>query len=632
MGDPYWSNVVFLSGFEGGTAVDESPLGQTVTLHGTAALSSGQAKFGTQSLLSPGASGDGLSVPSHASFLAGTTPYTVEGWFRWDVLKSTHLVGQMDAGTANGLGWQLIYTHGASTGLRFLEFNVQDTSFGYVTTVTANWWPSLSTWYHLATDFDGTTYRLYVDGVMIASDTGDVWTVADSVALLTVGSEPDAGAIGTWNSFDGNIDEVRVTVGAARYADDGGFTAPSAAFERGPDNDVLIEEGVEFLEAFAGLSITDVDENVAMGSTLSLARLATASDTVSVLAFTHDSSASPVVLSVGVGVAPTLQDYQGAVIAEALGLLLTSSPALHYNIAASDELGASDRTATGFMMAVADEVGIELTQLAQHAVKVLEELGLAPVLSPNAVYGLTVAQTIRLADTLGKFVGGDVSETIGMESALAGSMLAMPTIAEVIGVAEAETHYFILRVTVEDELDVEPVELLNMIYSPTVAEEMQLTAAYLSPGASITTWAMNTRTAAVTEYDNYAFNSFARFGNKYIGANADGLYELLGDNDAGNDIVAQIKSGFAQWAGTRFTLFKAAYLGVRGEGDFILRLITGEGDTYDYSVSTRNVRSTKVHMGKGLRARYFAFELISGGQDFDLESIEFVPLVAQRRV
>jgi hypothetical protein len=44
------------------------------------------------------------------------------------------------------------------------------------------------------------------------------------------------------------------------------------------------------------------------------------------------------------------------------------------------------------------------------------------------------------------------------------------------------------------------------------------------------------------------------------------------------------------------------------------------------------MRSTKFHMGKGQRSRYFAFELISAGQDFDLDTLEFVPLVVQRRV
>jgi hypothetical protein len=39
-----------------------------------------------------------------------------------------------------------------------------------------------------------------------------------------------------------------------------------------------------------------------------------------------------------------------------------------------------------------------------------------------------------------------------------------------------------------------------------------------------------------------------------------------------------------------------------------------------------------VPLGKGLRARYFSFELISDGADFDMDAIEFIPLVSHRRV
>jgi hypothetical protein len=175
--------------------------------------------------------------------------------------------------------------------------------------------------------------------------------------------------------------------------------------------------------------------------------------------------------------------------------------------------------------------------------------------------------------------------------------------------------------------------VLSLLLKPTIAEGIEITAAYLSPGeGSFTTWAVNTRTGAISQYDNFVFNSFAQMGNVYLGASEDGLFELHGDTDAGTDIVSRIKSGFMQFNGSRFSSLRAAYLGVRGEGDFVLRLLTGDGKTYDYAVSTRDMRTTKVHMGKGHRARYFAFELISTGQDFDLDTIEFVPILANRRV
>jgi hypothetical protein len=44
------------------------------------------------------------------------------------------------------------------------------------------------------------------------------------------------------------------------------------------------------------------------------------------------------------------------------------------------------------------------------------------------------------------------------------------------------------------------------------------------------------------------------------------------------------------------------------------------------------MKTARINIGKGIRARYFAFELISTGQDFDLDSLEFIPLVAKRRV
>ena len=67
-------------------------------------------------------------------------------------------------------------------------------------------------------------------------------------------------------------------------------------------------------------------------------------------------------------------------------------------------------------------------------------------------------------------------------------------------------------------------------------------------------------------------------------------------------------------------------------GDIILKLDTGDGKTYTYQTVIQDMQSTKVRFGKGLRARYFSFELISTGPDFDLDTVEFLPLVAQRRV
>jgi len=61
-------------------------------------------------------------------------------------------------------------------------------------------------------------------------------------------------------------------------------------------------------------------------------------------------------------------------------------------------------------------------------------------------------------------------------------------------------------------------------------------------------------------------------------------------------------------------------------------LQTGDGRQYTYAVQPRYMETARVNMGKGLRARYFSWTLTTVSVDYDLHSIEFVPLVAQRRI
>lgn len=338
------------------------------------------------------------------------------------------------------------------------------------------------------------------------------------------------------------------------------------------------------------------------------------------------------VMTQGVGVTDPRTALWGIQLLERLGVLHSQvSNQKSYQLL-SQTMRTRDALQQGRPVVLTQGMGIARTLKATAGLQIIEKLGLKDVMGPMLKYGLTMAERVAIADRFFRFIGVSLTQGMAISRVLLGSAHRFATLSQGVGVAPLIAPRLIFKVTTTQGVGIDDINVLKLVFSPKLVDGIKITAAYLAPSGSFTTWAMNTRTRGVTEYSNYAFNSFARIGNKYIGASSTGLYELLGDDDDGTDIVARIKSGFAQWAGTRFTLFKAIYLGVRGEGSFVLRLISGDGKTYDYAVSTRDMRSTKVHMGKGLRARYFAFELISTGQDFDLESIEFVPLVTQRRV
>ena len=266
------------------------------------------------------------------------------------------------------------------------------------------------------------------------------------------------------------------------------------------------------------------------------------------------------------------------------------------------------------------------------AVLVLGSLGLTGVASPEAIYRPTIAQSTEHAGVVSRFFGGSLAGSTGVLS----EITALPRFDRVLlgatGSEVTQGGLLILRVTIADSHVSDDTDVVNMIFSPTLDSGIDFSFAHISPDGSTTVWVVNTRTGATTEYQNYAFNSFAQMGHKYLGATSAGLYELNGDDDVGTDVVARLRSGFGQFAGSRFSGFKAAYLGIRATGDLLFRLVYADDTVTNYAVKARDMETVKVNLGKGVRARYIAFELESTGQDFDLESVELVPMVAQRRV
>ena len=645
-GDPYWDNVVFLSGYEGGTVVDESPLAQTVTLTGTTAASSSVAKYGTQSLSHPTYNAGGATVPNHASFDFGSAPFTIET-FVYHTANLTfadegqYYVSLADDGATypDDYTWYFIYIYSSITGHGQLGMTLQDDLGGYLDIgYDVNVDPTINTHHHVAVDFDGTDYRVFFDGVMKSKVSGDVRTIRPSNAKLCIGSYTTDGVPSTSvaNRFVGYLDETRVTAGVSRYGSDASFTPPTEAFPRGPENDldVTIEEDLGLADG-AGMGDVFIDtlsQGIGVQPIQTWGWHGSLADEIGANYLLDVIRAQPATATSGIGMASTFGIVRGIAVVEQLRIALSQVPNHHFQKTLNDGTGIDPAVNVGIPVVIAEGMGVQLTQLAQHAVTIMEELGLLSAIAPAFIYNKSISDAIRLADSLGRFFGVDLTDDIGIAQTQVATASRLALVDEDIGLAAAATPRMVIRVTATDEIDLADDQVLRMFFSQTIAEGIELSAAYLSPGDSVTTWAMNTRTGAVSEYSNYAFNSFARMGNIYLGASDSGLYTLLGDDDAGTDIVAQIKSGFAQWAGSRFTIFKGIYLGVRGEGDFVLKLVTGDGNTYNYGVSTRDMRTTRVHTGKGLRARYFSFELISTGQDFDLDTIEFVPLVAERRV
>jgi len=221
--DPHFSSVVLLLSFDGvnaaTTTIDDSDSSHTVTMSNGAKLDTSQSKFGPSSYICDGVD-DIVYIADHADFDLNTQEFTFELSVRWNTIQDSFnaLLSQWYS-EISARNWQFTWD---TTGL--LQFYTSPNGISQVVT-GGSWTPSLNTWYQLAIDRDASNViRVYVDGVVVASAT-------DATDITAVGSPQIAvGHRQGTRQLDGWIDEVRMTVGVARYA--GAYTPRNIAFPR----------------------------------------------------------------------------------------------------------------------------------------------------------------------------------------------------------------------------------------------------------------------------------------------------------------------------------------------------------------------------------------------------------------
>jgi hypothetical protein len=136
-------------------------------------------------------SNDYVSLPASTPVPTGNSNYTIEAWIKPTAMGDYGIIGWGSYGTVNTVN-----------ALRLTATGVHNYWWGNDLTVTTG--SLVGAWHHVAATFDGTTRKIYVDGVLLGSD-------------IPVGTHavPDASnlAIGVTNFaeyFPGSIDEVRV--------------------------------------------------------------------------------------------------------------------------------------------------------------------------------------------------------------------------------------------------------------------------------------------------------------------------------------------------------------------------------------------------------------------------------------
>lgn len=328
----------------------------------------------------------------------------------------------------------------------------------------------------------------------------------------------------------------------------------------------------------------------------------------------------------------TLVWRPGASISETIKLTSALAGQGSYNLTVQDRAKIKDLLGLGLTALITQGLFITETTSVIRALGILEAVTIGDRWSMTQFFSTALLETLLINPTLALFLGGELNDSALITSALHNTYVAVDGLQEQLDISSALGEVLMINITMDENLDVSTDQVLQMIYNGQLSELINVALAYNDPGGGFTSWALNARSGALTEYRNYDFNSFVQVNASCIGANHDGLYLLAGHDDDGETVRSLIAGGLMQLAGSRFTQFAAAYLGVRGAGEYFLRLTDGEGVERTYRVHADDLRTARINLGKGLRSRYFTYELESVGQEFDLTSIEFLPISSQRRI
>lgn len=223
-GDPFFADVVLLchcDGTNGSSSFpDNSNSAHSVSASAGFTVSTAHPKFGTGAANIATASAFGTIAAGLTDFQFGAGQFTVEGWVYPTTSLATGiaiLAGDFQGST--NLGWDFGWNAG-SLSFFYSTTGTNNISVGAAST------PSLNTWHFIAADRDATnTLRVYIDGTVLASASAAV-TFFNSTRSMTLGNDQN-----TSRGFPGQIDDIRITKGVARYG--GTCVPPTAPFPNG---------------------------------------------------------------------------------------------------------------------------------------------------------------------------------------------------------------------------------------------------------------------------------------------------------------------------------------------------------------------------------------------------------------
>jgi len=322
----------------------------------------------------------------------------------------------------------------------------------------------------------------------------------------------------------------------------------------------------------------------------------------------------------------------------------TSSPVVEEGInATSNDSMILGGAGSGQPSFITQTEGLFVTQLgnfvdAKFNAALLDSTGLHDRLFLNTVMALR--ETIAVADTNTADYHKLVADSFGVDDPYAISVLFNMVTSDTVAVDETVVcNGFFIMVADENIATGETLTSTQML-DLIITESLEAIAGFtLGADGTYLGVVMNTKNRAITEYEDFDFNSLGKYNKQYYGCKPDGIYLLNGADDAGTAIAAMAKSGLRRMSKDKYTRMDRAYIGLRNSGSLVLKTIVRDRDGkkrerwYETNNTSDTIRDIRIKLAKGVKAHYWQWELVNeAGSDFELDTLELREIKMTRRI
>jgi hypothetical protein len=275
-----------------------------------------------------------------------------------------------------------------------------------------------------------------------------------------------------------------------------------------------------------------------------------------------------------------------------------------------------------------------ITNLKYQLGSLLDYINASSTILTKVTTIATIAEIINVLQGIYFGIFFNISDSINLASAITNLIHFQNTLVNAIGLSESISPSVIKMVMLSDLINESSSVSNKANFFTGLTDHFVISIPSVKGQDTYLAYLYNTETGSVTTYDNFNFTLATRFGTKHIFGSPTGLYEFGGTTDAGAAIQAQLQTIAYNFGTSNLKQIPEVYLGVKANNSIVLKVNVDDKASAYYKLSqhTQSLRTERVKLGKGLIGRYFQFELITSASNFNMESIEFYPVVLRRKI